>query len=205
MKNLFKILIIFFLIPSCNNKKINTIVIDRYEDGSRKIVLKIINKGKKNAVVLNKTVYDKKGHPKHIQNKNRSGQLNGIQLDSIYYPPDKKFIQIRTIYQSDSKIIESTKLGNMKYKKPHKYSFAKLWEGVHLELEDIEFENREYQRVAFKTSYKDGKKHGVQVKFASCRKHGRCNDNYYKEIFWINDQIILDPDAFNNKFNKIIN
>ena len=204
MKKIFKILIIIILISSCS-KKINTIVIDRYEDGSRKIVLKIINKGKKNAVVLNKTVYDNKGHPQHIQNKNRSGQLNGIQLDSIYYPPEKEFIQIRTIYQNDSKVIESSKLGNMKYKKSHKYSFAKLWEGVHLELENIEFKGKEYQRVIFKTSYRNGKKHGVQTKFSSCQRYARCNDNYYKEIFWINDQIISDPNAFNNKFNNIIN
>ena len=198
------ILIILVLMFSCS-RKINTIIIERFEDGSKKISLKIINKGKKNAVVINKTVYDRKGVPKHILNRNFSGQLNGIQLDSVYYPLEKKFIELRTIYRNDSKVLESSVIGNINYKKSHRYSYAKPWNGIHLFFETDEIAGKEFKRIIFTTNYKDGKKHGIQRKFSSCINRSVCNDYYSKNIYWINDQVILNKKIFKDKLNNIIN
>ena len=202
MRTKFNILILiacFFY--SCSEKVFNKVV-SRHEDGSRKMVLKILSRGKNDAIILNKTQYDRNGQINFVQNRNKSNQLNGLQLDSIYLPEEQRFIELKTIYKNDSKILESTHLGTASFKKAYKYSFGEPDDGLHLEYEIVRHNDLEYKRVLYITPYIGGKKHGVQKKFARCKSHFRCNDRYIKNIYWIDGEIVSNVNNFLKLFNK---
>ena len=199
--NSVKFISIFLFLFSCS-EKIHNKVVERHEDGSRKTVLKILSKARNYAVILNRTSFDLNGRPRFIQNRNKSNQLNGIQLDSIYYPFKRKFIQLKTIYQNDSKVVETSELGTANFQKAYKYGFGKPHDGIHLEYELVERDGSDYKRLIYVTPYKDAKKHGIQIKFAHCSTHGRCNDRYMKRYYWINDEMIANSKDFFSRFDN---
>ena len=155
MKNLILLFISLF-IYSCN-KNIFEEISERHPDGSKKTYIKILNKGKKNELTLNKIIYNKNGEIIYSDTRNTSGIKDGVQIDSIFQVVmgEKKYNYRKRIYSNGERIKEIYWF-NPKFEDSVFVEFkdGKIWGGLYKQVVNGE--------VIKQTTYENGKKHGLE-------------------------------------------
>ena len=159
MKNIYILPLILFII-SCGEKVVEEIT-QRYDDGSKKTFIKIYNKDTEGEITLSKVVYNRKGDTIYCETRNKLGELDGVQMDSIWFHHTHTHLsnEYRKRYYKNNQLIkEGYSINTTTHTKSYFYvSFKdnKPYEGNYRWVDDE-------GQVIMTKHFSEGKRHGLQ-------------------------------------------